>query len=361
MAGVSHPVFDTYDAVRGVALRPGKRGWYTKEGSAYLEINSLGYRDVEHSPAKADGVIRIAFLGDSFTEARQVALDDTYWKQVERRLNADEQRANLRYESLGFGIGGYGTTQELLTLRLHALQFTPDLVVLAMFLGNDLAENSQRISAATDDSFRPFHVYRQGELVLDNSFRDPSLSFLKNGFLLTAIHYSRLLEVANQWRRDRQGRDRQQRYRRPAMLLGSYDEVYAPPADATWTEAWSITEDLVAQMHAEVTQAGARFVLVTLSTEAQVDPDPDRRATLQRTLGVDDLFYSEKRLRAFGAVRGVTVITLADRMQTEAESRKTYFHGFGNVAVGHGHWNVDGHTAAAAILAQELVAKGLVP
>lgn len=362
VAGVSYPVFDAYDPVRGVALLPGKRGWYTKEGRAYLEINSLGYRDIEHARAKPAGVVRIAFLGDSFTEARQVALDDTYWKQVERRLNADARGAGLRVEALCFAVGGYSTTQALLTLRLHGLDFAPDVVVLAMFVGNDLAENSRRLSHAAGDMFRPFHVVRGGALELDDSFRDLNVDHLQNGFLLTATHYSRLMEVANQWRRDRQVRARQAQYReRPELLFGTNAEVYAPPRDEAWREAWSITEALLLQMDDEARRAGARFVVAVLTTEAQVEPDRARLAQIEARLGVDDLFYSERRLRDFGLAHDITVITVAEQMQAEAQARNVYFHGFDNIALGHGHWNVDGHAAAARILADALVTSGVVP
>ena len=361
VAGVSFPVFDAYDPVRGVALLPGKRGWYTKEGRAYLEINSLGYRDLEHPRAKPAGGVRIAFLGDSFTEARQVALDDTYWKQVERRLNADARGSGTRVEALCFAVGGYSTTQALLTLRLHVLDFAPDVVVLAVFAGNDLAENSRRLSYAAGDMFRPFHVVRDGALALDDSFRDLSLDTVQNGFLLGATHYSRVLEVANQWRRDRQVRARQEQYRaRPELLFGTNSEVYAPPRDEAWSEAWSITEALLLQMDDEVRRAGARFVVAVLTTEAQVEPDRARLAQIQARLGVDDLFYAERRLRDFGLAHDITVITVAEQMQAEAQARNVYFHGFDNIALGHGHWNVDGHAAAARIIADALVASGAV-
>ena len=77
IAGVSNPIFDDYDPVRGVRLRPGKEGWYRKEGLAYLSINSMGYRDLEHPQKKPPRSFRIAVLGDSFTEARQVPRENT--------------------------------------------------------------------------------------------------------------------------------------------------------------------------------------------------------------------------------------------------------------------------------------------
>src|SRR5438093_12772127 len=114
--GASYPVFDVYDRDRADALKPGKTGWYYGEGGAHLKINSLGYRDVEHRKDKQHGVFRIAVLGDSFTEARQVDIADTFSKRLETLLQGRSEFRNLKIEVLNFGIGGYGTTQELLTL-----------------------------------------------------------------------------------------------------------------------------------------------------------------------------------------------------------------------------------------------------
>ena len=82
LAGVSFPVFDDFDATRGMALRPGKEGWYRMEGAGYLKINSLGYRDAEHELPKPANTFRVAVLGDSFVEARQVAIQDTFWSHL---------------------------------------------------------------------------------------------------------------------------------------------------------------------------------------------------------------------------------------------------------------------------------------
>ena len=88
LVGLSFPVFDTYDEVRGVKLMPGKKGWSRREGEAYLEINSLGYRDQEHDLGKPPDTLRIAVLGDSFTEARQMPVEDPYWHIASAKRSA---------------------------------------------------------------------------------------------------------------------------------------------------------------------------------------------------------------------------------------------------------------------------------
>lgn len=353
VVGITYPVFDAYDHDRAIALKPGKEGWYDGEGGAYVKINSLGYRDVKHSKEKPPGVFRIAVLGDSFTEARQVDIADTFWNRLERRLQGRPEFAARKIEVLNFGIGGYGTAQELITLKLHALGFSPDLVIVAFCPGNDLADNSKPLSSQVNRGFRPFYLLRDDHLVLDNSFRDVSPQYLQRRFFLSAIHHSRLLELINQARRVAAVRRMRQQPSAPHEI-GLFDEEFLEPRNEVWKEAWRINDALMAEINKEVLRAGARFVLVTLTTPIQVDPDVKKREQLQRTLGVSDLFYTERRLRQLGHELGFPVITLAEPLQAAASQRGVYFHGFKNTGFGTGHWNEQGHALAADILARDL-------
>ena len=168
LAGISFPVFDVYDDVRGVKLMPGQSGWYRKEGEAFLEINSLGYRDREHDLAPPPNSFRIAVLGDSFTEARQMPIEETYWHRLGEALEACPALGGKTVEVMNFGIGGYSTTQSLLVYETDARRFKPDLVLLGFFAGNDVRENSRALSVGRTDwkMHRPFHDLKDGELSL---------------------------------------------------------------------------------------------------------------------------------------------------------------------------------------------------
>jgi hypothetical protein len=59
----------------------------------------------------------------------------------------------------------------------------------------------------------------------------------------------------------------------------------------------------------------------------------------------------------FGKKNGIGVVPLAIEMQRLAEERKAYFHGFDNIGMGRGHWNAQGHRAAAEIIATRLCSR----
>src|SRR5262249_26814814 len=132
-----------------------------------VRVNSAGFRGPEWTVAKPPGTFRIAVLGDSFTEAPQVAYEQTFCSVLEGELARCGALTGKKVQVLNFGTDGYGTAQELVTLRRHAWRYSPDLVVLAFFSGNDLRNNSVTLEG---DKCRPFYVYDGDKLVLGGPF-----------------------------------------------------------------------------------------------------------------------------------------------------------------------------------------------
>jgi hypothetical protein len=129
---IPHPVF-------GWVLQPNASYRFNlPDGPVSVTYNAQGWRDVDHTFKKPDGVFRIVVLGDSFMEANTVELGQTFPRRVEEFALA----AGLNVEVINLGVGGYGTLQEYLVFRDIARQFEPDLVLLAFYPSNDLANNS---------------------------------------------------------------------------------------------------------------------------------------------------------------------------------------------------------------------------
>ncbi|MGZ6228253.1 MAG: SGNH/GDSL hydrolase family protein, partial [Candidatus Binataceae bacterium] len=59
----------TWDAYRGWGLKPGASGWQREEGAGFVSVNRAGFRGPQWTIAKPPGTLRIAVVGDSFTEA----------------------------------------------------------------------------------------------------------------------------------------------------------------------------------------------------------------------------------------------------------------------------------------------------
>jgi len=358
-AGFSYPNFWEPDPVTGSKLRPGMEGWQRDEGRAFVKVNSQGWRDREHSVAKPAGTYRIAVLGDSYAEAMQVDLERTFWSLLPKRLESCGFAPGKRIETVNFGVSGYGTAHELLTLQERVWPYSPDMVLLAFFPGNDVRNNSK----ALEGEKRPYFSLKDGKLMLDAAFRDDP-EFKEKQRIAEHRAWLQEARLYQLMRRVKAGNVAQHFHNAPVAAAlaagqkltepGLDEQVFLEPKDAKWQEAWSITDRLVEAANAETKSHSARFVLAILSTPGSVFPDAQLRARYAASLGVKSLFYPEERLEALGRHDGFEVLALAPAMQRAADEKHVFLHGFANTKPGFGHWNEAGHALAADLIARDL-------
>jgi len=351
------------DIVRGWGLRPGAHGWAIGEGKVYVRINSDGLRDRELPIQKPPGTLRIAVLGDSYVEGMNVSLEKTFPAVVEREVSHCAAVKDRKAEVINFGVSGYGTAQELLTLREHVWKYNPDIVVLAFYTGNDLFNNYRALNPIEADQY-PYFVYEDDSLVLDNSFRDSwkmsKLYMWLFNFRGDLQNRSRVFQVFTGVIKDLKTKSAKRNADRDTAKLGLSDLediIYAAPADARMKEAWRVTEGMLLIMRDEVRSHRSEFWMVTLANRPQLNPDPVARQSFMKRLGIDTLFYPDLRLRAFGEQAGIPTFTLALPMSAYAETNKVYLNGGYGVPLGAGHWNENGHKLAGELIASELCAK----
>ncbi len=350
LAGIAAPSAYQPDLILGSRLKPNYTGWNTKEGTVFYRTNHAGFRDREHAEAKPANTVRIAVLGDSYCEAVQVELEDTFWAVCERELNACEPLADKQIEVLNSGVSGYGTAQELLTLRHHLWQYDPDIIVLAFLTGNDIRNNSKELES---DSLKPFFTLDGDALVLDDSFtQQPFFTSRWIRFKDQAINSSRLLTLL--YRIRHRGELAEPAAAGESFEAGLDDFIYSEPATQAERDAWRITERLIEQLHAEVEAHGATLVVVTLTNGIQVHPDPSVREAFAARFGVADLGYADRRVASVADRLGCRSIVLLDRMASYARQHDVFLHGFENTKPGQGHWNETGHRVAGEIIAAEL-------
>ena len=367
--GYSYPIFYTTDYYRGFALRPEIEGHYQREGESHVRINSDGLRDREHSKTKPANTVRVAVLGDSFAEAMHVPMEQTFWSLLERKLEECNAFPGKRVEIINFGVSGYGTGQELMTLRQKVWDYSPDLVILAFTTFNDVYDNSRLLSKTEEV---PYFVYRNGELFYDASFRDSptyrrrasKLNRFGRWFqdhlrIVQLVHYAQFVAKLrlSDWRNRRALKNAPPPPVKPTVItardIGIDNMIYLEPHDEDWKEAWRVTEGLIKQMRDEVKQKEAKFLLVTLSNAIQVYPDPAVRQRFLQHVGAGTMFYPNVRLKELADREQIDFLDLAQPMQAYADQNKVFLHGFGN-DLGNGHWNPEGHKLAADLIAQKL-------
>ena len=373
IAGIEYKVFNTIDEHRGWTDRPGDSGWYRLEGESYIQINSEGFRDREYTKAKPENTLRIALLGDSFVAAYEVPLEEGFAAVIERELSGCKSLSGQKVEVIKFGTRAYGTDQELITLREKVWAYSPDIVILAFYTGNDVVNNSQALynKALSYNLYKnivsqkPYFIFKDGHLVLDTSFLNTdayrSRQSWRGKVYESLLQNSRLLQVF-----------RHAKYALAELLIQPptmqettttkvgatgfmlENEIYKQPTDSTWLEAWQVTEELIKSMHNDVIAKEADFMVVTLSNDIQVHPDRSLRQKFMENLRITDFFYPDLRIKLLGDQSGFAVLNLAQTFQDYAQKNQVPLHGFNNDLPWGGHWNAQGHQLAGKMIAQKL-------
>ncbi len=279
---------------------PGVTGWESCYGECRVKvhINSLGLRDVEMPYEKPPDVRRILFLGDSMTAGMQVTLEETFVKQAEAYLHAQGYDS---WQTVNTAVNGYGTDNELVFYREEGVKYEPDVVVLAVYLANDIYNNNRVLDLRINgQKHKPFFTLDEnGALVIHNYPVENTDSFWANvgTFLKKHFQLPRFIAQTLSLRGASPG------WLKPVLALfaggGQVDSgdtavstnntPNTPPTvprtspvticDAVYTpeieEAWDITKALIQELRSEVEASGAQLLVVSIPTLAQTIPPAD--------------------------------------------------------------------------------------
>jgi hypothetical protein len=386
VSGLAKPSLYTWDAYRGWGLKPGALGWQRDEGAGFVRVNRAGFRGPEWTIAKARDALRIAVVGDSFTEAPQVAYDETFCAVAEHALGGCNGLSDKRVQVMDFGTDAYGTAQELVTLRRHVWQYSPNLVVLAFFSGNDLRNNSTVLES---DKCRPFYVFDDGKLVLGGPF-ERSRWFYLSCMMRFESRHSQVLNLLGDAKSEIRSKIKAREAARstaaadasatptpppaahvnphdfvPAAALqpaplgheaGLEDNIYNAPATPVWRDAWRVTERIITMIARDTSAHHVPLLVLTLANPPQIYPSPTVRSYYLKTYHSTDIFYPDQRIKALGEREGFEVLNLAAPMQAYADEHHVFLTGFKETKLGVGHWNADGHRVAGELIAEKICA-----
>jgi hypothetical protein len=312
---------------------------YVEECDCRIDIrfNREGFRGADVAIEKPAGVRRVAVLGDSMIAAIATPEPATMVSRLEALLNEFEPQTTWQVQN--FGVSGSSTAQELLLYRRRVRAYQPDVVVLAFYVGNDLADNSNELSTNPRIYFK---LADDGSLV-----RLPfSVGRAKRSAWVN--RYSRFYV----WQKQAVARIAES-----SRVADGATFVYASdPAPPAIDRAWKLTERLVAELARDVQADGARFVVVEVPAAPQVYDD--RWAEVVGRAGVAKLTVEREmptiRLQRICDGLGLPFLRLLDgfrRFAPHASSdlldERAYFGG-------RSHFNPAGNEVAAKTLYEQL-------
>ena len=334
-------------------------GWTQVPGSNYehplperkiqIQFNSKGFRDIEHTYTKHPDVQRIVIIGDSFSEAAQVELVETYFSQLKTKLDTQ----NKKWEVINLGVGDFGTAQQWIALNEFGWKYSPDIILHQIFPLNDICNNQIELfdlCKSNNDFLRPYFVERNGQLQL--KARHPIKNYLRKQFIsyrLTEVFWHRFL-VKN----PKEIEKRRQIHLREMKLDNLEPLLYTYASDrdqiSKIAKGWTITEKILEKIINECRLKNVAYMAMIVPFEATINQTTWEE--FSSGLPPPELIrdYPDRRLQKFFDRYGVPSLALIETFNGLAPDSPFY----------QGHFSVDGHSMVAEAIFQKLNERGLL-
>jgi hypothetical protein len=344
--------FWKYHPVIGWSQVPNKSYHYWLDGKEIrVAFNSRGFHDVEHPLRKPSGTRRIVVVGDSFSEALQVNLHETFFRRLVEKLN---QSGKSAWEAINLGVGDFGTTQEWAALTQIGLDYSPDVVICQIFPLNDICNNTLELCdlcKSVNDRYRPYFVLSDGELHLASA--QPFRNFLRRYFVSYGVAEHKILKAWRQTPEVALERFYEQRVQEMGLApLGPLLYTYVSDQDQPEivSRGWKITEKILEKMALLCREKNIQFIPVVVPFEACVSPKRWTAFTSDYSSRKMVQDYPEKRLGRLFDRLGVPCVLLKEPFERNSDRVLPYIGG---------HFNAEGHRVAAEAIYSKIVEIGL--
>jgi len=315
-------------------LSPGYRGriYNGAEYSNEIRINEAGLRGPEIE-SSSEEVLRVLIVGDSFVFGVGVEDTETFTALLPEHL----AREGLAAEGLNAGIPAFGVPDAESWFRRHGADLDPDVVVLAIFLGNDL------VDASPD---REEILLVDGLLVPSQSADGLKAWLHRHSHLFVAIK-SLLEQPGFLPLRARLGLGEPWKTRTLREELG----VYKQSAEQDLRPAIDATDEALGRFVDWSWELGFELVAVLIPSEIQLEPD--RWHSSLASLGLDPADYdSSTPTGIFQALLDrykISTLDLGPQFSAGLSRGDELYFRLDR------HWTTTGHELAADELARFLV------
>ena len=320
--------------------------------------NELGFRFPDLPFEKPAGTRRLVLLGDSMIAAWQVEEEKTAARVLEEILN--EGNEGDRWEVLNFGVPAAGTGPEYVLYRELARRFEPDVVLCVFFAGNDLGDNSIRL---TQRNRIYFDLGEEDALV---QLPYPSLG---TRFKEMLNEYSRLYV----WQKERLKAVKakpviaqadatlEARHSWHGDSIRASEWIYFTGEDERTEHAWAVTRAVILALAAEVREDDRALAMVLLPCSQQVH---DEEFTCLREVAKDlgdrfDPLHPARQLAEICAEVNVPFFDLIPGFRAAAPSHSELAREEWLFLNGRGHLNEHGNETLGRLLADAV--RAVVP
>ena len=347
--------FQRTQSLRALLARS-NRGFKPFADVGGFRTNSMGLRTHEYSESKSSGGFRIVALGDSFTFAGQTEYQ-SHWpallgSRLREELGVDTEVINLGYPAVG-------PRFELRMWQLEGSRLSADLVVQAFYTGNDFIDGLN---------------FRVAPFTFAGAIADHSVLFRSLRNLRRYGSEAATIAAAGESEQRRPGeaaptsggyeldgyRDRSAdrptfRPRRFSAMVAQTMQVARISNRSRFEAAFERGAPILLDTRDAVESAGARYLLMIIPSEFQVDPEVALAGAASKGAELSDYEtdWAQRRFEKFCESNEVACLDLLPAFRERGRAEKIY-------RLRNSDWNATGQ----AVAVEELVswaASSLVP
>ena len=337
-----HGIFDTtrHSPLGLVPHRP--------TAGSIQRLNSHGLRDRERTFTRTVDTPRIVALGDSFTWGAGVSYDDGFVARTEKAL----QEVVPGTEIINLGVAGFQPDEYLSILKAIGLQYSPDLVLVNFYVGNDFEPSPQHYILFAGlrwkvhvngnwvhDHFSPdrwnlghalTYVYRVGRGRLGHW-----LGFPQEGFWDAYDDTPMGTKPAGAFTG----------WNRAYLRSQGYLDQFLKKDTLRFQSLWDRTRHTLKEFKRLLDSQHIPWMLILLPSEVQIDDGLQAVSADFLRVSRDDFNFDKPQeiLHAWAESNSVVLLDLTPAFRTGTSTRRLYLNN-------DGHWNPAGHETAATAL-----------
>jgi len=291
------------------------------------KLNSRGFKGAEYTQAKPANTYRIVSLGDSFAFG-VVPSQYNYNSRIERQLNRKLTDKGKQFQVINMGIPGIGPRDYLALLANEGVQLNPDMVIISLFIGNDILEAEKVL-----DKKREWYTY---------------------SYVLSFFNY--VIEVQKKYEGKIYGGKSGYDDQRPTIEAQKFLDIQTGRAqillknDPDYLAAFSSQIEYLKQIKKICDSKNIKLLVVMIPDENQVNPELQQQviAKWQATPQQIDIRQPNQALANTFTAQSIPYIDLLDTFLAQSKQENLY-------KPRDTHWNIAGNRVAAQAITPKII------
>ncbi|MFH1998879.1 MAG: hypothetical protein ABIK28_04315 [Planctomycetota bacterium] len=324
----------------------------------YIDDAVLGHKprdeyyfwdDKDHLPLreKPEDTVRIFAMGDSFVKAhKEIGLENSFYRVASRLLA--EKKNGSRFEWFHFGISGYCERQHLELIKRYGPIYKPDVVLIQVYLGNDVGENIGFIRQELHKIGDQLKIRNNYYIPDEKQGQGPPLlqAFIERSYLANS-----LAEKLNSlgWVL---GLNRFSNLPGNSTTNHTLDLMQSKPKHYI-EDAWKTTEDLVAAIKKMTDDCEAKLLFALIPKELQVNAEEATQVFKMMNLNPAefDTNLPNRRFSEILSKHGIPCLDITPVFRRKIAD---------GVVLYDGHFNKEGHKVFGEALVKAMEEQGII-